>query len=49
MEFHTTLACRVVRMVEAADRSLRLGGEEIELENICEGDVLGAQGGLALA
>ncbi|MGH2927463.1 MAG: Gfo/Idh/MocA family protein [Solirubrobacteraceae bacterium] len=32
MEFHTALACSVVRIVEAADRSLRQGGQEIRLD-----------------
>jgi predicted dehydrogenase len=33
MEFHTALARSVVRMVEAADRSLALGGQAIELDS----------------
>jgi predicted dehydrogenase len=33
MEFHTALARSVVRMVEAADRSLALGGQAIELDH----------------
>jgi predicted dehydrogenase len=33
MEYHTALARSVVRMVEAADRSLQLGGQEIELDH----------------
>jgi predicted dehydrogenase len=32
LSFHTALARSVVRMVEAADRSVRLGGREIELD-----------------
>jgi hypothetical protein len=32
MDFHTALARSVVRIVEAADRSLTEGGREIELE-----------------
>ena len=32
MEFHTALARSVVRIVEAADRSLIDGGREISLE-----------------
>jgi predicted dehydrogenase len=32
MEFHTALARNVVRMVEAADRSLKLGGREVALD-----------------
>jgi predicted dehydrogenase len=32
MEYHTALACNVVRIVEAADRSLLKGGSEISLE-----------------
>jgi predicted dehydrogenase len=31
MEFHTALARSVVRMVEAAERSMQLGGTEVEL------------------
>jgi predicted dehydrogenase len=33
MEFHTALARSVVRIVEAADRSLLSGGSEIRLES----------------
>jgi predicted dehydrogenase len=33
MQFHTALARSVVRMIEAADRSLQLGGESIRLED----------------
>jgi predicted dehydrogenase len=33
MEFHTALARSVVRMVEAADRSLKLGGSEVMLDD----------------
>jgi predicted dehydrogenase len=38
MEFHTALAQSVVRMIEAADRSLALGGRAIELDqsDVCE-------------
>ncbi len=32
MEYHTTIARSVVRLVEAADRSLRAGGREIAVE-----------------
>ena len=32
MDYHTAIACSVVRLVEAADRSLREGGREIEVE-----------------
>jgi len=33
MEFHTSLARSVVRMIEAAERSLALGGQAIELDH----------------
>jgi predicted dehydrogenase len=33
MEFHTTVARSVVRIVEAADRSLRAGGREVPLDH----------------
>jgi predicted dehydrogenase len=32
MPYHTTLAENVVRITEAADRSMQLGGEQVELE-----------------
>jgi predicted dehydrogenase len=34
LEFHTGLAQSVVRIVEAADSSLRLGGREVSLESV---------------
>ena len=40
MEFHTTLARSVVRIVEAADRSLREGGREVRLEHTDIGERL---------
>jgi len=40
MEFNTALARSVVRMVEAADRSLALGGQAIELDHSDVGDKL---------
>jgi hypothetical protein len=33
MEFHTVLARSVVRMIEAAERSLALGGQAIDLDH----------------
>ena len=33
MEFHTAIARSVVRLVEAADESLRLGGSEVSLDH----------------
>jgi predicted dehydrogenase len=33
MEFHTTIARSVVRIVEAADRSLQAGGREVSLDH----------------
>ena len=49
MEFHTALARSVVRMVEAADRSMQLGGQEIALDQSDVGERLIAQGRMALA
>jgi hypothetical protein len=49
MEFHTALARSVVRMVEAADRSIQLGGQEIALDQSDVGERLVAQGRMALA
>jgi predicted dehydrogenase len=40
MEFNTTLARSVVRMVEAAARSLSLGGQAVELDHADVGDKL---------
>jgi predicted dehydrogenase len=49
MEFHTALARSVVRIVEAADASLRSGGREMVLDSADIGDQLFARRGLALA
>jgi predicted dehydrogenase len=49
MEYHTTLARSVVRMVEAAERSLQLGGREIALDHSDIGDSLAGARELALA
>ena len=49
MEYHTTLARSVVRMVEAAERSLQLGGREISLDHSEIGDSLAGARELALA
>jgi predicted dehydrogenase len=49
MEFHTALARSVVRIVEAADRSLLSGGREVKLDNEDIGDQLAAGRALALA
>ena len=49
MEFHTALACRVVRMVEAAELSLNSGGREVSLEAVEPGDRLRARTNLARA
>jgi len=50
MEFHTALARSVVRIVEAADRSLRAGGREVALTDHADiSDQLFARRGLALA
>jgi predicted dehydrogenase len=49
MEFHTALARSVVRIVEAADRSLIQGGHEISLDCGEINDQLAARQALALA
>jgi predicted dehydrogenase len=49
MEYHTALARSVVRMVEAADRSLRLGGREVMLDHSDIGESLAGARALALA
>jgi predicted dehydrogenase len=49
MEFHTALARSVVRMVEAADRSLVHGGSEMLLDHADVGDQLAARRELAFA
>ena len=49
MEFHTALARSVVRIVEAADRSLLDGGREIAIEPADIGDQLTSRPALALA
>jgi predicted dehydrogenase len=49
MEFHTALARSVVRIVEAADQSLRAGGREVMLDHADISDQLFARRGLALA
>jgi predicted dehydrogenase len=49
MEFHTSLARSVVRMVEAADRSLRHGGVEMALDGSDVSDGLIGRRGVALA
>ena len=49
MGFHTALARSVVRIVEAADRSLREGGREIKLDSADIMDTLSARRELALA
>lgn len=49
MDFHAALARSVVRVVEAADRSLRAGRVEVMLEHADIGDRLVAHRGLALA
>lgn len=43
MEFHTALACSVVRIVEAADQSLYEGGREIALDGDGISDALAAR------
>jgi predicted dehydrogenase len=48
MEYHTALARSVVRIVEAADDSLRNGGREVALETADVSEQLFAQPGLAL-
>jgi hypothetical protein len=49
MAFHTALARSVVRMVEAADRSLELGGAEVTLDHSDVGESLAGAAELALA
>jgi predicted dehydrogenase len=49
MEFHTALARSVVRIVEAADQSLKQGGAEISITPVGVGDQLMARPALALA
>jgi predicted dehydrogenase len=49
MEFHMALARSVVRMVEAADRSLKLGGAEVSLAADDGADSLSLGRALALA
>jgi predicted dehydrogenase len=49
MEFHTALARSVVRIVEAADRSLLLGGREVSLDHADIGERLAVRRELALA
>jgi predicted dehydrogenase len=47
MEFHTALARSVVRMVEAAERSMQLGGHEVALDGLDTNVVFSAQSALA--
>jgi predicted dehydrogenase len=49
MEFHTALARSVVRVVEAADRSLALGGREVSLDQVPVGDQLAERREVAIA
>jgi hypothetical protein len=49
VEFHTALARSVVRMVEAADRSLVHGGREVSLDHGDVGEQLAARRELAFA
>jgi predicted dehydrogenase len=45
MEYHTAIACSVVRLVEAADRSLREGGRPVAVEeNRTEAHLTAARG-----
>jgi predicted dehydrogenase len=48
MEYHTAIARSVVRLVDAADRSLREGGREITVEHELGGTHLTAARGLAV-
>jgi predicted dehydrogenase len=48
MEYHTAIARSVVRLVEAADRSLRDGGREITVDQDVSESYLMAAGGLAV-
>jgi predicted dehydrogenase len=49
MEFHTALARSVVRIVEAADLSLREGGREVSLQGADVGEQLASRREVALA
>ena len=49
MTFHTALARSVVRIVEAADQSLRAGGREVALDHLNMNEQLSAVGGMAIA
>jgi hypothetical protein len=44
MEYHTAIARSVVRLVEAADRSLREAGREIAVEHMSENYLIAASG-----
>jgi predicted dehydrogenase len=44
MEYHTAIACNVVRLVDAADRSLREGGREIAVEQDPSENLVAARG-----
>ena len=48
MEYHTAIARSVVRLLDAADRSLREGGREIEVEQDMSQNQLTAARGLAV-
>ena len=48
MEYHTAIARSVVRLVDAADRSLRAGGREIAVEQDMSENTLVAARGLAV-
>ena len=48
MEYHTTIARSVVRLAEAADRSLQEGGREIAVEQDLSGNQFTAARGLAV-
>jgi predicted dehydrogenase len=48
-EYELALARTVVRMVEAADQSLKLGGREIKLDHADIGESFAAQRRLAIA
>jgi predicted dehydrogenase len=49
MAFHTALARSVVRMIEAADRSLAMGGKQVDLDVSDVGDTLVARLDVATA
>jgi hypothetical protein len=49
MQYHTALARSVVRIVEAADQSLKQGGREVSLEHREINDQLISRPALALA